>query len=66
MCIPLVLIFAFRWWSNELFFFFATIGLLFAVSGLRKGGPWARLLAAASLVVFAVLACLFLTASRWS
>jgi hypothetical protein len=65
MCVPLVVTFAFRWWSHELFFFFATVGLLFAVSGLRKGGPLARLCAAASLAVFALLAFAFLTVSRW-
>lgn len=61
MCVPLVAPFLLGYWSHELFFFFGTVGLLFAVSGLRKGGLWAKLCGAASLLLFALLAMGFLS-----
>jgi len=60
MCVPFLAPFVFGYWSNELFFFFGTVGLLFAVSGLRRGGSRAKLFASASLVLFALCAMDFL------
>lgn len=64
--VPLIQLHFFHVFNYEVAFFFGTIGLLFAVSGIFKGQKRGRICAAIALLLFAYLAAFYVyTTTLW-
>jgi len=64
--VPLIQLHVFHVFNYEVAFFFGTIGLLLAVSGISKGQKRGRICAAIALLLFADLAAFYVyTTTLW-
>lgn len=59
MGVPLIQLHVFHVFNYEVAFYFGTIGLLFAVSGISKGQKGGRICAAIALLLFAYLTAFY-------